>query len=379
LNASDLIKKSNRIIIKIGSVLVTDSSTGKVNDVWLNDLSLSVSNLLKENKEVIIVTSGSIALGRKYLSLGNCKNKNDLKLSQKQAAASIGQIELINSYFNIFSKNDIKISQVLLSPSDTENRRNHLNARATLNTLLESNIVPIVNENDSVTTKEIRFGDNDRLAARVGQIVDADLIILLSTIDGLYSDDPNMNPNSVHIPLVKKLNNEYMSMGKDIKSGISTGGMKSKLQAADIAVNAGSNMIIANGVKEGSIEDLINNKIKSTIFLSTEKPIKARKKWIASHFEQQGNICIDEGALKALKEGKSLLPVGVVNVSGEFDRGDIVNIIDNGNNIIAVGISSYSSTDINKIKKIHSKDLEKILGYVGRDEIIHRSNLSLKI
>ena len=380
LNHKQIIENSSRIVIKIGSVLVTNEDDGTIKKSWLKCLAEDINELINiRNKEVIIVSSGSISLGRKYFELSLKANKSKFKIEQKQAAASIGQIELINTFYNSFKDKGINISQILLSPFDTEDRRAHLNARATLNTLLQNNIVPIINENDTVTTQEIRFGDNDRLAARVAQMVGADLLILLSTIDGLYTDDPKMNKQAKHIPVVEKIDDRHLEMGKDVRYGISTGGMRSKIQAAIIAVNSGTNMIIANGTCNNPLNRLINDiDVKSTCFLTKEKPMSARKKWILSHLEHQASVIIDAGAVHALKNGKSLLPVGIKEIRGNFLRGDIIEILDENNNVIAIGISSYNSEDGNKIKGKNSKEIEEITGFSGREEFIHRTNLALR-
>ena len=379
ITAAELIKSSKRVVIKIGSVLIADAQTGQPKQEWLDTLAKDIKQLIDKNIQPIIVSSGAIALGRNALNIDLDTHKNKLKLEQQQAAAAVGSIKLAEAYSKSLSKYNQQVGLVLLSPRETEQRRTHLNARSTINTMLESGIIPIINENDTIATSEIRFGDNDRLGARVAQMIGADTLVLLSTIDGLYTAPPETNKDAKHIPLLDKLTAEHNEMAKENTTGLSTGGMKSKLIAAQIAMNAGCNMIIADGRKNGSLGNLLihSDAPRTTIFLATEKPYNARKKWIQSHIHTNGVIHIDKGAYDALKKGGSLLPVGVKKVEGNFTRGDGVEIRDHTNNKIGYGLVAHDRSNAEKICGLRSEDAEKILGYTGREELIHRDNLVL--
>lgn len=374
---SSPIDQAKRIIIKTGSVLVTDESTGTPRHDWLEALAADVAALTQAGKEILIVSSGAISLGRKKLGLPLNISSSLLKLEEKQAAAAVGQIELAHAYQSAFQKQGLKIAQILLSPNDTESRRAHLNARATISTLLTHNIIPVINENDTTATEEIRFGDNDRLAARVAQMTEANLLLILSTTDGLYTGDPGTNAEARHISEVTRLTEDYFAIAGEAPSGPSTGGMKSKIQAAKMAVDAGTRVVITSGKAVGCLSSYIAGEQKSTVFNPTETPDTARKKWIRSHLKPAGTIIIDDGAESALREGKSLLPAGVVEISGSFVRGDAVKIENRHGYTLGMGIIAYGSDDAFRILGKHSRDIEDILGYAGRDELIHRNDLAM--
>ncbi len=370
----ELIKDSNRIVIKIGSALLVNEQSGTVHQDWLQSVANDIATLIEQGKEVCIVSSGAIALGRKDLGIKHTDRPSSIILEKKQAAAALGQIEMSKAYSAAFATNQLKTALVLLSPKDTEERRAHLNARATLLTLMKNKSVAIINENDTVSTAEIRFGDNDRLAARVAQMIGADLLIQLSTTDGLYTADPAQDKNAEHIPVVENLNEDILKMAGDAPAGLSTGGMKSKLEAAQIATNAGVHMIIASGKTNSPISDIQ----RTTIFTSSDKPISARKKWISSHVKAKGTIIIDDGAVKALQSGKSLLPAGIVKVSGDFDSGDPIEVMDKNGQKLAIGLTTYNTNEARLILGHKSTDIADILGYYRGDELIHRSNLVLQ-
>ena len=361
-----------RIIIKVGSSLLINKDLLKIRNSWLNALSEDISWLQTFKKEIIIVSSGAIALGRN--SLG-AENKN-LNLEENQAAASIGQIELAYSWKAALGKFNLKCAQILLSPDDTETRRKHLNARATIAKLIESNIVPVINENDTITTSEIKFGDNDRLAARVAQMSSSDLLILLSDIDGLYDKNPHLSENAKHIPKVNEINDNILKMAGSSHYKFSSGGMITKLEAAKISSLSGCKMIICNGEKNHAILELAKKR-KYTIFEVQDSPLSARKKWIAAGLNFSGRITVDEGASKALKNGSSLLPAGVITVEGSFEKGDLIEIFSHNGIKIASGLTSYNSQEIVTIAGKKTYDIETLLGYVGRDELIHRDDLVL--
>ena len=371
------ISESKRIVIKIGSALLVDQASGDLHDGWLTALAEDISQLHAQGKDIVIVSSGSIALGRKALHVSRDLTPGEIPLEAKQAAAAIGQINLMQAYYSALQAKDIVIAQILLTPADTENRRAHLNARSTLNKLLEERAVPIINENDSVATAEIRFGDNDRLAARVAQMIEADLLIQLSTTDGLYTADPTLVKKAEHIPYIEKLDKDHIDMAGESLPGFSTGGMISKLEAARLATSAGASMIITKGNDHHPIRSLMDGG-KATLFEAQDAPGPARKRWIATHVKPNGSITIDDGALKALKDGKSLLPAGVRYISGGFVRGDAVKILTLKGELVGVGLSAYDNGEALQIIGKKSKDIEDILGYSGRDELIHRDDLVLQ-
>lgn len=376
MTPQSLIDNAKTIIIKIGSALLVDGDKG-VRQSWLSALAEDVVALRNAGKSVLIVTSGSIALGRKTMGIDQNARPSSIPLELKQAAAAVGQSSLMQAYINIFAVHGVNVAQILLTPSDTENRRSHLNARATVHALLEKGLIPIINENDTVSTAEIRFGDNDRLASRVAQMIGADLVIQLSTIDGMYTADPRLDETAAHIPLIEKLNVDYVSMAGDALPGVSTGGMKSKVEAARIATESGVHMMIAKGTESHALKAACDGTARSTIFLATDQPRTARKKWILAHVKPKGTLFLDDGACNALVSGKSLLPAGVKKVDGSFDRGDAVQICDASGQTLGIGLCMYDSENTKKIAGRKSADIESILGYSRGDELIHRDDLVL--
>ncbi len=371
-----VIDNANLIVIKIGSVLVRGDTLDQTNQPWMDTLAQDIKNLKDQGKKIVIVSSGGVALGRKALNISPDISPGSIPLAKKQAASAVGQYHLFNGYFNAFKKQDITAAQVLLTMSETENRRMNLNARETLHTLLESGIVPIINENDTVSTEEIRFGDNDRLSVRVAQMILADTVIILSTTDGLYTDNPDINPQATHIPLIENLTDEHTKMAGDAIAGLSTGGMKSKIEAAQAATKSGINLIITNGQDSNTLSNLYGDVNKrSTLFVAKECDKNARKTWLSAHMNPKGNVTIDDGALTALQSGKSLLPVGVKQISGDFKRGDVIKITDQGGAKIGMGISAYDAGEATRIIGVRSSDVIDVLGYAGRTEIIHRNDM----
>jgi glutamate 5-kinase len=361
---------ARRLVVKIGSALLVDDETGAIRRAWLDGLADDVAALKAQGIEVLLVSSGAIAAGRRHLGL----TAKSIELEQKQAAAATGQIRLAHAYQEALARHDITVAQILLTPEDTEQRRRHLNARATINALLKLGAVPVINENDTVATEEIRFGDNDRLAARVAQMVSADTLVLLSDIDGLYSEDPRRNKNAERFEEVREITAEIEAMAGAAPAGYSSGGMVTKLAAAKIALAAGCRMAIAFGKRANPLAALADG-AASTWFLPSAGPKTARKRWIAGHLKTLGALTVDAGAETALAAGKSLLPAGVTGVSGSFERGDPVAIKTADGREIARGLCAYSAADIARIKGHKSREISEILGYRGRDEVIHRDDL----
>lgn len=377
MKASLLLRNSKRLIIKIGSALVVNAGNGQPRLDWLNSLADDICALKSQNIEVSLVSSGAIALGRESMGIGFDIPSRLVELERKQAAAAVGQIRLCQIFQDLFKARGVNVAQILLSPADTENRKTHLNARAAMNALLKNNIVPIINENDTTATEEIRFGDNDKLAARVAQMIAADTLLILSTTDGFYTDDPSINPDAKHIPYLESLSSETMALAKDALAGLSTGGMKSKIESAKIAVNAGTNVVIARGTEHNPVMALLDETAKATVITASIKPSTARKRWIQAHVKTKGRVMIDDGAAAALRNGKSLLPAGIRQSDGEFDAGDAVQIFDLQLNEIAIGLVKYDSAETDKIKTRKSSEILSILGYTGPDEFIHRDDLAL--
>ncbi len=379
-NIKDIIENSKLIVIKIGSMLIRGEELDSINISWMNALAQDINKLKNQGKKIVIVSSGGIALGRKAIGISSKIAPNTIPLSQKQAASAVGQHHLFNGYYNAMQTQNITAAQILLTMSETENRRMNLNARETLHTLLEHNIIPIINENDTVSTGEIRFGDNDRLSVRVAQMIMADSVILLSTTDGLYTDNPDKNPQAKLLPVIENITDEHMEMAGDTVAGLSTGGMKSKIDAAISATKSGINLIITNGEDNHSLEQICNDSNKkSTLFIAKKCEKSARKIWLGSHMNPKGSAIIDDGAFEALKKGKSLLPVGVKEIEGTFRRGDAIYIKTLDGKKIALGLSAYNSFDANRIAGKHGDEVIKILGYTGRKELIHRNDMVLEI
>ena len=363
------LKDSKIIVIKIGSSLLIDNNK-KIRKKWLFEFSKDIRDLIKQNKKVIIVSSGAIAMGCKKLNL----SKKTLKLDKSQAVASIGQIELMNLFSETFVKSRINISQILLTLEDTEQRRRALNAKRTFDNLFQLGFVPIVNENDSIATSEIKYGDNDRLASRVAQISGADSLVLLSDVDGLYSQNPKIYKNAKLIRVIKNIDKNIEKIATKSISEHGTGGMKTKIDAAKICQLSGCQMAIANGLLNRPIQKIIEEN-KCTWFLPKISKLDARKKWIISSISPKGKLVIDEGARVALSNGKSLLAAGIKKVSGNFKKGDHIKVLDEQNSVCARGLSSFSSEEILKIMGHHSKDIEKLLGYITKSEVVHKDDM----
>ena len=352
-----------KIVIKLGSTTVVDRK-GRFKKDWVNSLIKDLKKL-KKNRDIVIVSSGAIALGQKHLKL----KKQKIMLEMSQAVAAVGQILLAGEFQKVFDKNNFKTGQILITPDDTEQRRRALNVRRTFDNLFKLNAIPIVNENDTTATSEIKYGDNDRLAARVAQIIGADTLIIFSDVNGLYN-----NENKNIIKKVSELNEDIYSLVDKKKSSYGSGGMITKLEAAKICMNSGCHMYIANGKKNYPIKNMFEKKLY-TCFIPKISKLDARKKWIIGSLNSNGKIFIDSGAYQAIENGKSLLAAGVLKVSGKFNKGENILIVDLNENNLARGLSSFSSEEINKIKGKHSRDIEKILGYASKSEIVHKDDM----
>jgi len=364
--------QARRIVVKVGSALLVDGDTGRVNRAWLETLVEDLLRLRKRGQRVILVSSGAIALGRRRLGL----KPGVLRLEESQAAAAVGQIRLAHAYKELLEGCDVTVAQVLLTLEDSERRRRYLNARATLESLLALGALPVINENDTVATAEIRYGDNDRLAARVAQMAGADCLVLLSDVEGLYSADPNREPGARFIHEVPQITPEIEAMAGRSASQVGSGGMAAKIAAARIAMAAGCHMCIAAGVHRHPLRR-IEEGADCTWFVPSATPAAARKQWIAGTLRPAGAITIDAGALRALLEGRSLLPAGVTAARGRFDRGDTVSVLAADGAEIARGIVAYSDVDAARIMGRRSSEIADILGFRGRDEMIHRDDLVL--
>jgi glutamate 5-kinase len=364
--------QARRIVVKVGSALLVDGDTGRVNRAWLETLVEDLLRLRKRGQRVILVSSGAIALGRRRLGLKH----GVLRLEESQAAAAVGQIRLAHAYKELLEACDVTVAQVLLTLEDSERRRRYLNARATLESLLALGALPVINENDTVATAEIRYGDNDRLAARVAQMAGADCLVLLSDVEGLYSADPNREPGARFIHEVPQITPEIEAMAGRSASQVGSGGMTAKIAAARIAMAAGCHMCIAAGVHRHPLRR-IEEGADCTWFVPSATPAAARKQWIAGTLRPAGALTIDAGALRALLEGRSLLPAGVTAARGRFDRGDTVSVLAADGAEIARGIVAYSDVDAARIIGRRSSEIADILGFRGRDEMIHRDDLVL--
>ncbi len=362
---------SKRLVVKIGSSILVDESKGEIRKDWLEALTADVAKLHAQGCEVVLVSSGAIRLGRTYLKLP----AGTLRLEESQAAAATGQIQLAHAYQEALARHGITVAQVLLTLDDSEERRRYLNARQTMATLLGLRAIPVINENDTVATDEIRFGDNDRLGARVAEMVSADTLILLSDIDGLYTGDPRSDKAARHIPEVREITAEIEKMAGTAASELSNGGMVTKLMAARIAMGAGCRMAIADGRPVGALGALIDGSARCSWFLPEGSPLSARKKWIAGSLKAAGSLVVDDGAVKALASGKSLLPAGVTAIDGEFKRGDVVEVKDRGGRTLARGLVAYAADDARRIAGHKSAEIERLLGFRGRDEMVHRDDL----
>jgi glutamate 5-kinase len=363
-----MINKFKKIVIKIGSSSIVNEKTKKIKTGWLRSICNDIS-LMHPNQKIIIVCSGAIALGLKFIN-----NKHSIRrLEDKQAAAAVGQIELAKYWQQALKKNFINTAQILLTLEDSEVRRRYLNVRKTINALHKKNIIPIINENDTVATEEIRFGDNDRLAARVAQMIDADLLVLLSDVDGLYSESPINNKRAKKIKDVFKVDSKIEEMASSNHSSIGSGGMSTKIWAAKICMNSGCSTVITSSKKILPLQNITKN--NSTWFHAEKSPKSSRKQWLLNHLHPSGTIIIDLGAQKAVENNKSLLPAGVIEIKGRFDRGDVISILNIKNIKVGIGVIAYDSSDAKKIVGKNSKDIKDILGYEGRDELIHKDDL----
>lgn len=362
---------ARRLVVKIGSALLVDRNTGALRKDWLAALAQDVSWLKSQGVQVVLVSSGSIALGRGVLGLPS----TDLALEQSQAAAAVGQIRLARAYEEALAPHDIKTAQVLMTLEDSRNRRRYLNSRATLEQLVGLGVVPIVNENDTIATDEIRFGDNDRLAAQIAATIGADMLVLLSDVDGFYSGNPTEDPDAERYDVIDRITPTIEAMAGDAGSGLSKGGMKTKLMAAKTATAAGCAMAICHGAAQRPLTAL-HTGANATWFTATLDPQAARKRWIAA-MKPLGSVTLDAGAAQALSKGNSLLPAGVHAISGSFGRGDPVAITGPGGHQLGLGLSRYTAEEAQKIKGHRSAEIEKLLGYPGRAALIHRDDMAL--
>src|SRR5579862_4600867 len=361
-----------RIVVKVGSSLLVDAAAGRLNESWLAALTADLAPLHRGKRDVIVVSSGAIALGRAVLKLP----EGPLKLEDSQAAAAVGQIALARTWTEALSRHGITAGQVLVTLGDTEERRRYLNARSTIDKLLEWRAVPVINENDTVATSEIRYGDNDRLAARVATMVSADVVVLLSDVDGLYDAPPATTASARHVPLVERVTPAIEAMAGSAGSELSRGGMLTKIEAAKIATSASTHLLIASGHIDHPLRAIADG-ARCTWFLAAGNPVTARKKWIAGSLEAKGTLTIDAGAVAALHRGNSLLPVGVARIEGDFARGDAVIIRGPDGTEIGRGLCAYDAADAQRIRGRSSTDIAAILGFSGRAEMVHRDNLVL--
>ncbi len=360
-----------RLVIKVGSSLLVDAA-GRLNREWLATLAQDVSALQQKGHEVLIVSSGAIAIGSAVLGISKAR----ARLPDLQAAAAAGQVQLVHAYQEVLGRHGIAAAQILLTPEDTENRRRFLNARGTLARLMERAVIPIINENDTVATEEIRYGDNDRLAARVAQLVMADALVLLSDVDGFYTADPGKDAGAQHIPVVARITAEMDAMAGETRSDVGSGGMATKVQAARIATHAGCSTIIASGAIEHPLSALQTG-ARCTVFTAEGTPAAARKQWLAGVLEVRGTMVVDDGAVRALQGGNSLLPVGVVRIAGAFNRGDVVAIAGPDGKELGRGLAEYSASEAGQICGCRSEQIEDKLGYRGRSVMVHRDELVL--
>jgi len=361
-----------RIVVKVGSSLLIDAAAGQVKQAWLASLIEDIAALHREKRDLLVVSSGAIALGRAVLRLP----PGPLKLEESQAAAAVGQIELARTWSEALGRHGIGAGQILVTLGDTEERRRYLNARSTIAKLLEWRAVPVINENDTVATNEIRYGDNDRLAARVATMVSADLLVLLSDVDGLYDAPPARSATAKLIPTIERITPEIEAMAGAAPSELSRGGMQTKIEAAKIATTAGTHMVIGSGRVDHPLR-AIASAAPTTWFLTPGNPVTSRKKWIAGSLEPKGTLVIDAGAVAALRRGNSLLPVGVIRVDGQFTRGDAVIVRGPDGAEIGRGLVAYDAADAEKLKGRPSGDILLLLGIGGRAEMIHRDDLAL--
>ncbi|MBC1182390.1 glutamate 5-kinase [Brevundimonas sp. WCHBH090558] len=375
-NAASALGAARRVVVKIGSSLLIDAATRQPTRDWLAAVASDLAALKAEGREVIVVSSGSIALGRGRLP--QLASRLGARLEDKQAAASVGQSLLMAAWSGALDPHGLIAGQVLLTRDDTERRRRWLNARATVEALLTHGVIPIVNENDTVATEEIRYGDNDRLAARTAQLARADLLVLLSDVDGLYTADPRRDPTAAHLPLIETLSPDILAMGggANAEAGVGTGGMATKLAAAQIARSAGCATIIASGQTLSPLS-AIRDGARATLIAAPDGPMAAYKQWIAGSLSPTGTLTLDAGAVTALKAGKSLLPAGVTAVSGGFEKGDCVRLIDPNGRAVGVGLAAYAADEAARLRGRRSDEIETLLGYRGASVLIHRDDMVL--
>ena len=366
------ITSSRRLVIKVGSALVTDNGAG-LSQQFISSLAAQMAALREQGKEVLLVTSGAIAAGMQRLHW----SKRPTAMHELQAAAAVGQMGLATAYEGAFAQHGINTAQILLTHEDLADRERYLNARSTLQGLLEFKVVPIINENDTVVTDEIKFGDNDTLGALVANLIEADALIILTDQHGLYSADPRSNPDAVFIHEGKAEDKQYESMAGGAGTGISKGGMITKIKAAQRAARSGTHTVIASGREADVLPRLIKGEQLGTLLYATSSPLAARKQWLADHLQLAGSVTLDAGAVHALKSGKSLLPVGVQQVSGEFERGAAIACRDVDGREIARGLANYASSEARRIAGHASNEIENLLGYVDEEVLIHRDNLVL--
>jgi glutamate 5-kinase len=367
------LSRARRLVLKVGSALLAQDD-GQLRREWLDALARDVAELRSAGIDVLIVSSGAIAVGRRLLGLARGPRNRVLRLDESQAAAATGQVQLAHAWQEVLGRHRIPVAQILLTTDDTEDRRRHLNARNTIATLLRLGVVPVINENDTVATEEIRFGDNDRLAARVAQMMGADTCVILSDIDGLYTADPTRDTSATHIARVETITPDIEAMAGDTAGDDGSGGMITKIEAARVALQAGCRLAISDGRDLHPLKRLIEGE-RATWFLPQGEPHTARKRWIAGSLKPVGTIVVDQGAAGALARGKSLLPAGVTDVIGVFERGDPVIVAGADGAEIARGLIAYGSTDAQRIRGRQSDEIEGILGYRGREEMIHRDDL----
>lgn len=364
--------EARRVVVKIGSSLLIEKQDGSLNRAWLESLAGELAAMIKEGQEVVLVSSGAIGLGRGYLDM----QPGQQRLEELQAAAAAGQVMLAHAYQELMGSHEIKVAQVLLTPDDTEDRRRYLNARSTLETLLKLGVMPVVNENDTVATQEIRYGDNDRLGARVAEMISADCLVLLSDVDGLYDSDPTQNSDAKLIPEVRDITAELEAVAGESATAYGSGGMATKLAAARICMSAGCATLIANGHRMAPLAQ-VKAGDSCTWFVPSNTPLAARKQWIAGALTPAGKVTIDAGAEEALRKGSSLLPVGVKAVEGTFGRGDAIVIVTEDGREIAHGLTAYDSGEAGQILGCRSETIEQKLGYSGDKQLVHRDNLVL--
>ena len=369
--SGQLFDNYRRLVVKVGSSLLVDDD-GNLNRGWLQTLADDIADLASAGHEVLVVSSGAIAIGSSVLGI----EKRRARLEDLQAAAAAGQVQLVHAYQEALRHHDVSAAQILLTPDDTENRRRFLNARRTLGKLIERSVVPIINENDTVATEEIRYGDNDRLAARIAQLVMADALILLSDVDGLYTADPGSTASAQHISEVRSIDADIVAMAGETRSDIGTGGMATKVQAAGIALHAGCSTLIASGAIEHPLLALVDG-ARHTVFRASSTPAAARKQWLAGVLDVSGELIIDDGAARALRDGNSLLPVGVLAAAGEFCRGDVIVLKNTQGTELGRGLAEYSSAEAVRLSGLHSDKIEQVLGFRGRPVIVHRDELVL--